>query len=184
MLSDRANQRLWIQIANAARNPRRDSTMGGTARRTATRTLYLSLADMFICAIACVLILIIVAKRFVVEPQTKPQASVVIQCIEQRFRPGEDDRFRKLKIRRQLPAGIWSDEYDVEHLSKLVFSDWPGRQLTLRLLLHIEGSADQCVRSVKHQIKTLNKMFDSPQSNRQPPAYILLDIAHQPPSKS
>ncbi len=146
---------------------------------------FMPLADIFIGAIACLLILIIVAKKTREQLMEIPHADYVYKCVEQAHskrgfeeRPLSTGQTSTLYVRRLLPRTesqsrlLSLGDFEAE-LRPLHHPD----RLSVRIsLVEEQNSGLSCTENVKRMVEKLNRQFETLNARARPSSYFLLDI--------
>lgn len=134
------------------------------------------LADIFIGAIACLLILIIVARQSQVAISHIPQADIIITCPPSSSDPRQDEQHVQpvLVATTELvePAPVQASASLEQFLRQTSVSS----RLSTRILLQAEPKQTKCIRKVRYLVKRLNQQYETPGTKKRPKSYLILDI--------
>ena len=133
---------------------------------------FMPLADIFVGATACLLILIIVARQAREKTTTIPQTDLVFACSVAKT---QDTPFMQADAHslRSVSQGL-APARTREILSR---ARKVGRLSIKVMLLAGNPPSHACMKKFRKMVRNLNRNFEMPDTAKRPASYILLDIA-------
>ena len=129
------------------------------------------LADIFVGAIACLLILIIVARQTREQINQIPQADYVYKCTREASDLLLQADSMKTETKKMAPLDLSQFE---KKISRLHHS---GR-LSVRILVYArEQDAGMCRKRIRKLIEKLNRLYETPDKKPKPSSFLLFDMA-------
>ena len=141
---------------------------------------FMPLADIFIGAIACLLILIVVARQAKEATTRIPQADLVLSCAKAEGAPRGKFSVAVVSPGPGKDRGAGPVLLDGQKLARFLRGlQTPGR-LTSRILLVAQTGNDEgrCVRAMRKMVRGLNRDYENPDSKNRPRSYLLFDLAY------
>jgi len=152
-----------------------------------TGSRFLPLADIFIAAIACLLILIIVSRQSRTEVNNMPQADFVLLCQVDNDRADLlDDEFKKQygapyeivakPTKNSQEFTRICDNNSLAQCKQHFRSMTVEGRLSVRVLLKVSNSVRNCGQDLKDEVVVpLNQTFDNPETEDTTDSFILID---------
>ena len=146
-------------------------------------TRFMPLADIFVGAIACLLILIIVARQARVSTSHVPQADLVLACRPVAMGDGSAaPAIRPVIVAPQELAKALAARKSASLQQLLRQLAIPDR-LTARITLLADPAHRRCIRQVRWLVRRLNRQYETPGVSNRPASYLLLDINYTAASR-